>query len=176
MSRRIPSGRRAAASALVSLVLITAACGSERPAGITDPPPPPADSISARYALSAVNDHALPAEVYAGVYRDEGSGVFRDLRVVATEGYVHLRADGSFDQRVKMQVLVDGQLVGLPVYADFGRWRAIPFSDLVRFESEYSAATGVFHGLAHNSKVWLSQEITGGEAGATDNDYTYVRP
>jgi len=172
----IPSSRRAAALALFSLALAAAACGSERPAGITDPPPPPppTDSIAARYVLDAVNEHSLPAEVYAGVYLDEGTGVFRDLRVVATDGYVHLRADGTFEQRVTMQVLVDGQMSGRPVYGDHGRWRAIPYSDLVRFESEYNAALGVFHGLAHNRKVWLSQEITGGEQGAQDNDFTYV--
>ena len=177
MSTFIPKSRRAAALALCSLALFTAACRSDRSVGIADPPPPPppADSIAARYVLSTVNERPLPAEVYAGVYLDEGTGFFRDVRVIATEGYVHLRTDGTFEQRVKMQVFVDGELSGRPVYGDQGRWRSIPYSELVRFESEYNPAPSVFHGLAHKRKVWLSQEITGGEAGALDSDFIYVR-
>ncbi|MDP1892465.1 MAG: hypothetical protein Q8K55_16390 [Gemmatimonadaceae bacterium] len=173
----IPKSRRAVALALCSLALFAAACHAERSAVITEPPPPPppGDSIAARYVLSSVNDQPLPVEVYAGLYLEEGTGISRDVRVIATEGYVQLRADGTFEQRVKMQVLLDGQLSGRPVYGDHGKWRSIPYSDLVRFESEYSSALGVFHGIAHNRKVWLSQEITGGEAGAVDNDFIYVR-
>lgn len=174
----LPKSRRAAALALCSLALLAAACSADRAAIITDPPPPPpppADSIAARYVLSSVNELPLPAEVYAGLYLEEGTGMWRDVRVIATEGYVQLRADGTFEQRVKMQVLLDGQLSGRPVYNDHGKWRAIPYSGLVRFESEYSSEIGVFHGLAHNRKVWLSQEITGGEAGAVDSDFIYVK-
>lgn len=37
------------------------------------------------------------------------------------------------------------------------------------------AALSVVHGLAHNREVCLSQEISGGEAGALDNDFIYVK-
>lgn len=174
----IPKRRRAAALALCVLALFAAACGADRAPGVTDPPPPPpppADSIAARYVLSSVNEQPLPAEVYAGIYLAGDTVTYHDVRVVATEGYVHLYADGTYEQRVKMQVFVDGQLSGRPVYGDNGKWRAIPFSELVRFESQYNAALKVFHGIAHNRKVWLAQEITGGEAGATDNDFIYVK-
>ncbi|MBI2408075.1 MAG: hypothetical protein HYV19_07235 [Gemmatimonadetes bacterium] len=167
--------RRAAALAACSLALITAACTADRPSGITAPPPTEVDSIAARYVLTSVNDQPLPAVVYAGLYLDGDTVLYHDVRVVATEGFVHLRTDGTFDQRVKMEAWVNGHLSGRPVYVDNGNWRSIPYSDLVRFESTYSAAAGVFHGLAHNRKVWLSQEITGGEAGAADNDFTYVK-
>lgn len=166
---------RVAALAACSLAVVTAACNSDRPSGVTAPPPVEADSISARYVLTSVNEQPLPAVVYAGMYLEGDTVRYRDVRVVATEGYVHLRADGTFDQRVKMEVFVDGHLSGRPVYADNGSWRAIPHSELLRFESTYNAALGVFHGLAHNRKVWLSQEITGGEAGAQDNDFIYVK-
>jgi hypothetical protein len=171
-----PKSRRAVALAACSLALVTAACGSDNPSDVTAPPPPTeVDSVAARYVLTSVNDQPLPAVVYAGTYQDGDTVRYHDVRVVATEGYVHLRTDGTFDQRVKMEAWVDGRLSGRPVYADNGGWRAIPFSELVRFESTYNAALGVFHGLAHNRKVWLSQEITGGEAGAVDNDFIYVK-
>lgn len=175
----LSKSRRASALSLFSLSLLAAACGADRSPGVTEPPPPPppppADSIAARYVLSAVNDKPLPAEVYAGIYLAGDTVTYHDVRVFATEGYVHLHADGTYEQRVKMQVFVDGQLSGRPVYGDNGRWRAIPYSELIRFESQYNSALSVFHGIAHNRKVWLAQEITGGEAGATDNDFIYVK-
>jgi hypothetical protein len=173
----LSKSRRATALALCSLALVVAACSADRSPGVTDPPPPPppADSIAARYVLSEVNEKPLPAEVYAGIYLAGDTVTYHDVRVVATEGYVHLYADGTYEQRVKMQVFVDGQLSGRPVYGDNGRWRAIPFSELVRFESQYNSALSVFHGIAHNRKVWLAQDITGGEAGAPDNDFIYVK-
>jgi hypothetical protein len=172
----IPKRRRVTALALTSLALVAAACTADRSPGVTDPPPPPpADSIAARYVLSEVNAKPLPAEVYAGIYLDGDTVTYHDVRVIANEGYVHLYADGTYEQRVKMEVFVDGQLSGRPVYGDNGRWRAIPFSELVRFESQHNAALGVFHGIAHNRKVWLAQDITGGEAGAPDSDFIYVK-
>lgn len=171
------SWRRATVVLSASFVVAIAACTSSRDAIITDPapPPPPVEQLPARYALAQVNGVSLPAEVYAGVYFDEFTGFFRDLRIVASEGYLLLRDDGTYDQRVKMQAYVDGALTGRPNYEDLGRWAKADVA-LVRFESDYNPNGIVFHGVAKDRTVKLSQEITGGEAGATPREFTYTRP
>jgi hypothetical protein len=164
--------RRAAAFVVVALTLFAAACGTDQTA-VTDPTPP-VDSISATYTLTSVNERPLPAEVYAFSYLDDSTGLFHHVSVVATDGHVHLGADGTYEQRVNMQALVDGQLFGHPVYSDHGAWRAIEHSNVVLFESFFLEAVGVFNGIANNRTVGLSQNLTG-EAGFQNAEFSYMR-
>lgn len=171
--------RNVAARMVVPVVFLLAACGGDRatsPGPVTPPPDqPPPGVVAARYALTSANGQSLPAEVYAGVYQDESTGWFHDLRIVATDGYVDLHDDGTFAQFVTMRTMVDGQLAATPRYVDYGRWFAVPHSDQIRFESAYRQWPGVFHGVAGDGTVRMTQELTGGEAGAGVVAYEYRR-
>ena len=96
------------------------------------------------------------------------------MSVVATDGHVHLGADGTYEQRVNMQTMVDGQFSGRPVYSDHGAWRAIEHSNVVRFESFFLEAVGVFNGIASNRTVGLSQNLAG-KSGFQNAEFTYIR-
>ena len=171
--------RDLAARMMLPFLLLLAACAGDRatsPGPVTPPSdqPPPA-SVAARYTLTRVNGQALPAQVYAGLYTDDSTGWFHDLRIVAVDGYIDLHADGTFAHYVTMRTTVDGELVGTPRYVDYGVWIAIPHSDGIRFESTYRQWPGTFHGVARENAVQLTQELTGGEAGAADVRYEYRR-
>lgn len=155
------------------LTLLAAGCGTDQ-TGVTDPRTQPADSIAANYTLASVNEKPLPAEVYAFAYLDDSTRLVHNVSVFATEGHVHLGADGTYEQRINMEARVDGQLSARPVYSDHGSWRAIEHSNLVRFESFFLEAVGVFNGIASNRMVGLSQNLTG-ENGFQNADFTYVR-
>ncbi|MDE3172307.1 MAG: hypothetical protein KGN74_04475 [Gemmatimonadota bacterium] len=171
--------RAVAASVVLPLVLLSAGCAGDHGAttGPVAPPPddPPPSSIAARYQLTSANGKPLPAEVYAGVYLDQATGAFHDLRIVATDGYVDLHDDGTFAHYVSLRAVVDGDLVGTPRYVDYGLWFAIPHSTDVRFESSFRQWPGVFHGVAQAGTVRLDQELTGGEVGAGSVRYEYTR-
>ncbi len=171
--------REVAARVVLPFVLLSAACAGDHGTAtgpVTRPPDdPPPSSIAARYVLTSANGQPMPAEVYAGIYLDETTGDFHDLRVVAMEGHVDLNEDGTFAHFVSMRAVVDGELVGTPRYVDYGHWFAIPHSTDVRFESSFRQWPGIFHGVAQDSTVQLDQELTGGEAGAGNVRYEYVR-
>ncbi|MDE3150919.1 MAG: hypothetical protein KGL93_01595 [Gemmatimonadota bacterium] len=179
MSRVTTARRAIAARTALVFAMLSAACAGDRatsPGPVTPPPDdPPPVSIAARYTLATVNGHALPVEVYAGVYQDDSTGWFHDLRIVATDGYVDLQSDGSYAHYVSLRTMVDGQLAGTPRYVDYGRWFAVPHSTGVRFESTYRQWPGEFHGTALGGAVQLTQELTGGETGAANADYVYTR-
>jgi hypothetical protein len=171
--------RVVAARVVLPLAILLAACAGEHATGpgpVIPPPidPPPA-SLAARYALTSVQGNPLPAEVYAGVYQDDSTGWFHDVRIVAIDGYVDLLADGTFAHFVTMRTTVDGEVAGAPRYVDYGIWVAVPHSTDIRFESTYRQWPGTFHGVAQDNTVALTQELTGGEAGAGGVDYVYTR-
>jgi hypothetical protein len=179
MSKFSAVRRDFAARVMLPFILLLSACAGDRamsPGPVTPPSDqPPPVSIAARYTLTNVNGQPLPAQVYAGVYQDESTGWSQDLRIVAVEGYIELHADGTFAHYVTMQTTVDGVLVGTPRYVDYGIWVAVPHSDDIRFESTYRQWPGTFHGVARENAVQLTQELTGGEAGAAGARYEYTR-
>lgn len=102
-SLRRPARLTRVAVALVSTVLVAAACGGDSSTA------PATASVVGVYQLRAVAQTALPFEVYRGPFYHEIDGrAYEDFEVTLTGGTLQLDASGGYHTTLNYTALKDG--------------------------------------------------------------------
>lgn len=132
----------------LAAMLLLAGCSDtteeSKPGGPGDP------GLAGRYALET------PFTAFEGRVESEG-GDF-DLRVVATEGTLELVGDSTYEQQLRFQTFIDGQLAGQSRWTDRGDWRAR--GDTLHFDSGYIGGLA-FRGVKGDRRVRVLQDLVG---------------
>jgi hypothetical protein len=132
----------------LALAMVAVGCDSGSKE-VTGPGPGPGSVGS--YRLEA------PFTAYEGSQSDSAWGTYQ-LKVIATEGTLMLRADSSYEHRLRLEAYIDGQLAHRGPWSDRGLWRQQ--GDSLVFDSGFIQNLA-FRGVREEAGLVLHQDVVG---------------